>query len=92
VRERLRLLEMEQKLPYIHTMVGFNYRMTEMQSAIGLAELERMDNWNMPRRRRNAGILMKELAGCRRFCICLWTPRSGRTAGMCSPSRSILTA
>ena len=63
VRERLRLLEMEQKLPYIHTMVGFNYRMTEMQSAIGLAELERMNNWNMPRRKRNAGILMKELAG-----------------------------
>lgn len=62
VRERLRLLEMEQKLPYIHTMVGFNYRMTEMQSAIGLAELDRMDNWNMPRRRRNAGILLEALA------------------------------
>ncbi|HDP35550.1 MAG TPA: DegT/DnrJ/EryC1/StrS family aminotransferase [Candidatus Hydrogenedentes bacterium] len=62
VRERLRLLEMEQKLPYIHTRVGFNYRMTEMQSAIGLAELERMDNWNMPRRKRNAGILLQELA------------------------------
>ena len=61
VRERLRLLEMEQKLPYIHSMVGFNYRMTEMQSAIGLAELERMDNWNMPRRKRNAGILMEAL-------------------------------
>lgn len=63
VRERLRLLEMEQKLPYIHNMVGWNYRMTEMQSAIGLAELDRMDNWNMPRRRRNAGILLEELAG-----------------------------
>lgn len=63
VRERLRLLEMEQKLPYIHTMVGFNYRMTEMQSAIGLAELERLDNWNLPTRRRNAGILLEELAG-----------------------------
>jgi dTDP-4-amino-4,6-dideoxygalactose transaminase len=33
-----------------------------MQSAIGLAELDRMDSWNMPCRRRNAGILMKELA------------------------------
>ncbi len=62
VRERLRLLEMEQKLPYIHNMVGFNYRMTEMQSAIGLAELDRMESWNMPRRRRNAGILLEELA------------------------------
>ena len=63
VKERLNLLALEQKLPYIHNMVGFNYRMTEMQSAIGLAELDRMESWNMPRRRRNAGILLNELAG-----------------------------
>jgi dTDP-4-amino-4,6-dideoxygalactose transaminase len=63
VKERLHLMEMEQKLPYIHNMVGWNYRMTEMQSAIGLAELERMDNWNMPRRRRNARILVEVLRG-----------------------------
>jgi len=63
VKERLALLELEQKLPYIHNMVGWNYRMTEMQSAIGLAELERMDNWNMPSRRRNARILMDALLG-----------------------------
>lgn len=63
VKERLHLLEMEQKLPYIHDMVGWNYRMTEMQSAIGLAELERMDNWNMPRRRRNARIVIEALRG-----------------------------
>lgn len=61
VKERLALLEMEQKLPYIHNMVGWNYRMTEMQSAIGLAELERMDNWNMPARRRNAHIVIDAL-------------------------------
>lgn len=63
VKERLNLLELEQKLPYIHNMVGWNYRMTEMQSAIGLAELERMDTWNMPARRRNAKILMDALRG-----------------------------
>jgi dTDP-4-amino-4,6-dideoxygalactose transaminase len=61
VKQRLSLLELEQKLPYIHNMVGWNYRMTEMQSAIGLAELERMDTWNMPRRRRNAKILVDAL-------------------------------
>ncbi|NLE43426.1 MAG: DegT/DnrJ/EryC1/StrS family aminotransferase [Chloroflexi bacterium] len=61
VKQRLSLLELEQKLPYIHNMVGWNYRMTEMQSAIGLAELDRMDTWNMPRRRRNAAILMERL-------------------------------
>jgi dTDP-4-amino-4,6-dideoxygalactose transaminase len=61
VKQRLSLLELEQKLPYIHNMVGWNYRMTEMQSAIGLAELARMDNWNMPRRKRNAKILLDAL-------------------------------
>ncbi|MFC1715992.1 DegT/DnrJ/EryC1/StrS family aminotransferase [Candidatus Poribacteria bacterium] len=58
VKERLNLLELEQKLPYIHNMVGWNYRMTEMQSVIGLAELQRIDDWNMPRRKRNARIIM----------------------------------
>jgi dTDP-4-amino-4,6-dideoxygalactose transaminase len=61
VKERLNLLALEQKLPYIHNRVGWNYRMTEMQSAIGLAELRRMDDWNMPARRRNAHILMDAL-------------------------------
>ena len=61
VKERLNLLALEQKLPYIHNRVGFNYRMTEMQSAIGLAELARLDSWNLPRRRRNAHILLDAL-------------------------------
>lgn len=61
VKERLNLLALEQKLPYIHNRVGWNYRMTEMQSAIGLAELERMNTWNMPNRRRNAHIIMDAL-------------------------------
>jgi dTDP-4-amino-4,6-dideoxygalactose transaminase len=58
VKQRLSLLDLEQKLPYIHNMVGWNYRMTEMQSAIGLAELERIDTWNLPNRRRNARIII----------------------------------
>jgi dTDP-4-amino-4,6-dideoxygalactose transaminase len=61
VKQRLSLLELEQKLPYIHNMVGWNYRMTEMQSAIGLMELERMDNWNMPTRHRNAHIIIDKI-------------------------------
>ena len=61
VRERLNLLALEQKLAYIHNRVGWNYRMTEMQSAIGLAELDRIDTWNMPMRRRNARIIMEAL-------------------------------
>jgi dTDP-4-amino-4,6-dideoxygalactose transaminase len=58
VKDRLNLLEMEQKLSYIHNRIGWNYRMTEMQSAIGLAEMDRMDNWNMPRRHKNAHIII----------------------------------
>ena len=61
VKERLGLLALEQKLPYIHNMVGWNYRMTEMQSVIGLAELERIDNWNMPTRQRNAKIIIDSI-------------------------------
>ena len=58
VAERLGVLEMETKLPYIHDMVGWNYRMTNMQAAIGLVELDRIDNWNLPNRRRNAHIII----------------------------------
>jgi dTDP-4-amino-4,6-dideoxygalactose transaminase len=61
VEQRMNLLQLEQKLSYIHTMLGWNYRMTEMQSAIGLAELARIDTWNLPRRRQNAQILVAAL-------------------------------
>jgi dTDP-4-amino-4,6-dideoxygalactose transaminase len=61
VKDRLNLLAAEQKLSYIHNLVGWNYRMTEMQSAIGLAELARIDSWNLPNRRRNAHIIMDAL-------------------------------
>ena len=63
VRERLRLLELEAKLPYIHNMVGFNYRMTEMQSAIGIECLKIFDSWNLANRKRNAQILNEALEG-----------------------------
>ncbi|MFI5367498.1 MAG: DegT/DnrJ/EryC1/StrS family aminotransferase [Spirochaetia bacterium] len=33
-----------------HTRAGFNYRLTEIQSIIGLGELDRLDAWNLPRR------------------------------------------
>lgn len=64
VKTRMSLLEMEQALPYIHQRVGFNYRMTEMQSAIGIKELERLDSWNLPQRRRNGKILTESLKDC----------------------------
>lgn len=63
VKERLRLLEMEKKLFYIHDRVGFNYRMTEIQSVIGLCELERFDSWNKPRRVAIGEKLIAALSG-----------------------------
>lgn len=50
VKARLNLLALEEKLNYIHNRVGFNYRMTEIQSVIGINELKRFDNWNLARR------------------------------------------
>jgi len=64
VAQRLKLLELEARLPYIHNMVGFNYRMTEMQSAIGLKALAKMDGWNLKNRRRNGEMLSRLLADC----------------------------
>jgi dTDP-4-amino-4,6-dideoxygalactose transaminase len=67
VKERLRLLELEAKLPYIHNMVGFNYRMTEIQSAIVLRELRRFDRYHLANRRRNGEYLAKRLAGVKQI-------------------------
>ncbi len=50
VRQRMNMLALEEKLPYIHRRVGFNYRMTEIQSIIGINEMKRFDNWNLARR------------------------------------------
>jgi perosamine synthetase len=47
---------------YWFPMVGFNYRMTNIEAAIGLAQLERID-WHTSRRREIAGWYREELAG-----------------------------
>jgi len=54
VKERMNMLALEEKLPYIHNRVGFNYRMTELQSVIGINELKRLDSWNLKRRYKYA--------------------------------------
>ncbi len=65
VRTRMNMLALEEKLPYIHRRVGFNYRMTEMQSVIGLCELRRFDSWNLKRRFEYADMYDKAFAGLR---------------------------
>jgi perosamine synthetase len=47
---------------YWFPMVGFNYRMTNIEAAIGLAQLERID-WHLSRRREIVGWYREELVG-----------------------------
>ena len=63
VRAKENLLKMEGKQLYIHRRVGYNFRMTEIQSAIGLGELARFDKWNLPQRKKLGKALIKGLAG-----------------------------
>jgi len=47
---------------YLHTMLGLNYRMTDVEAAIGRKQLQRLDAM-VETRRRNAAILNDGLAG-----------------------------
>lgn len=47
---------------WLHDGIGTNYRLTEMQAAIGLKQLGKLPEW-LAVRRRNAGILNDALAG-----------------------------
>ena len=52
--ERIRLLRNHgQNAPYTHVLLGFNWRMTEMQAAMGIVQLGRLDEI-LARKRANA--------------------------------------
>jgi len=56
-KEKLRLLRSHgQSGKYLHTMLGLNYRMTDVEAAIGLKQLKRLDEM-VTLRRRNAEML-----------------------------------
>lgn len=63
VRQRMNMLVLEEKLPYIHNRVGYNFRMTEIQSIIGINELKRFDNWNLPLRKQYAKMYDEAFGG-----------------------------
>jgi perosamine synthetase len=49
---------------YLHSGIGYNYRLTNLQAAVGLAQFEQIDEFvNM--RRKNAQIygILKEIPG-----------------------------
>jgi len=59
---QLRLLRSHgQARKYHHTVLGLNYRLTDVQAAIGLAQLRKLDAW-VQQRRRNAALLDDLLA------------------------------
>ena len=47
---------------YMHADIGFNYRMSNLHAAIGLAQVERADSYR-DARIRNHGLYLKHLAG-----------------------------
>ncbi len=49
-----------QKERYLHYLLGYNYRMTDISAAIGLAQLKNLDTVN-DKRISNANFLLKEL-------------------------------
>ena len=63
VAERIRLFRSHgQKERYSHTTLGYNLRMTEMQSALGLIQTEKLEMFT-ERRIANAAFLTKRLGG-----------------------------
>jgi perosamine synthetase len=60
---RLRsLINHGQKEKYLHVELGYNYRMTDLAAAIGLAQLAKLHGMNT-RRRNNAALLDQSLRG-----------------------------
>ena len=63
--ERLRLLRNHgQSQRYRHEVLGYHFRTTDIQAAIGLAQLEKLPAWN-EQRIANAGYLSERLKGVR---------------------------
>ena len=61
--ERARLLRAHgSPRRYYHTMLGYNFRLSDLHAAIGLAQLDNLDQWTT-RRRENADLLAEQLAG-----------------------------
>lgn len=63
VAERVRVLRNQgERQRYVTERPGYNYRMTEIGAAVGLAQLRNLEDWN-ERRRANAAVLTAGLRG-----------------------------
>lgn len=63
VAERVRLIrDHGSRQRYVHEVLGYNLRMTDLQAAIGLVQLAKLETWNA-QRQANAAYLTGRLAG-----------------------------
>lgn len=70
--KHIKLLTTQAKAPgavYYHTEVGYNYRMTNIQAALGLAQLEKADDF-VDRRRAIAHYYQQELEDVPGITVC----------------------
>lgn len=65
--------------PYLHTEVGFNYRLSAFGAAVGLAQLARLDEF-LDRKARNAARYRDALSGCRGVTVAAPTTGADRHA------------
>ena len=63
---------------FVHGAVGYNYRLTNVQAAIGLAQLERLDEF-LGAKRRIAAVYSEAFADTRGV-TCMQSPPRGRSA------------
>lgn len=67
-----------QSQKYTHAILGFNYRMTEMQAALGCSQLKRVDEF-ICRRQRNASFLNANLKDLKDILLPYVPPYAGHT-------------
>jgi len=61
IAEKARMIvDQGQRKKYDHAVLGHNFRMTEVEAAIGLIQLKKLEKWN-EKRRRNAEFLNERL-------------------------------
>lgn len=78
--EKMKLLKSQgvsAKKRYWHDIVGYNYRMTNMQAAIGLGQLENID-WHLKQRERVADLYKKYLRGFEEYFVLQSEPENCR--------------
>ncbi len=69
INKECRLLRSHgQQQRYLHTTVGYNFRMTEMAAAIGLGQLEKLDEFNR-KRMENAATLTRAISGIKGLTV-----------------------